>query len=131
MSQLAQLPNMLNRWSLSSLALVATIVGGIVAAWPFIEPYMAATRGYARDLIEVHSGQVKLAQSKTEMQLHSLQVDTANGKLDQTNNDLFKAQLELKKAADPSTQEFITNQINKLQSTKSAIESQIRTLNRQ
>ena len=115
--------------SLSSLALVATIAGGVVVAWPMVEPYMAATRGYARELTKEHAEKDLTAQAKVERVLHHIQLDAANGKLEATDNDLFKAQLEMKKTQDPSTQEFIAGQINKLQATKQAIENQIRALN--
>lgn len=117
------------KWSLSSLALVATIIGGIVAAWPFIEPFMAATRGYAREVSETYGAKMQLAQAQLQVQQHDILVDVAKGKLEATENDLFKAQLEMKKTSDPATQEFINNQINKLQNTKNAIENQLKALN--
>ena len=108
----------------------AAMIVAINQAWPSVEPYYYATRGYARDIVEVSEKKTSSAQDKTVATLRAIQLDQAVGKRDSTANDLAKWTLELNKAPDETSKELIGRQIKTLQNTKSALDNQINTLNR-
>ena len=119
------------RKAVSIAGLIAAVTGaivGIAKATPVVEPWWYASRGYVRDVGAENESRIKIAQSKIEKKLDHIQLEQAQGKAEAADNDLFKAGLEYKKAADDQTKEYIQQQINKLTATKERIKSQIETL---
>lgn len=108
-------------------ALTGTIIG-IAKATPIAEPWWYASRGYVRDVNGETMNKFMAADNKFEHKLDSIQLEQAEGKSEAVDNDLFKAGLELKKAADDATREYIQQHINQLNSTKDKLKSQIETL---
>ena len=127
-----------------SAAMIAAVLGAysqIKANADDLEHLVPASRPYARtaaeeaskkalDAVKAHESAEKVTTAEVKRVLHHIQLDQANGKSEATDNDLFKAGLELKKATDDQTREYIQEQINKLQATKHKIDSQIETLNK-
>lgn len=125
-------------WSrLLRLGKIAGVVGAIFGAiasgaiaWPHIEPWLAAHRGYVREVSAAVSTELKEAQDKGYSALRDLQVETANGKLDQTEDNIAKWNVELNKAADDQAKQLIQGQIRKLDATRDGLKEQIKTLNK-
>ena len=114
------MPNFVTDNPIKSVTAVAVMVSAIVGAATVAEPYLPAHRGY-----------VRLSEAQVERSMHEVKVDIANGKREATDNDLFKAGLELKRATDEGTKEYIQQQILRLQQTKEKLDRQIDTLERQ
>jgi hypothetical protein len=58
------------------------------------------------------------------------QIDTANGKMESTVNDIKKWELELSKAKDQMTIDLITKQIEALKNTQARLTDQLTTLHK-
>lgn len=63
-----------------------------------------------------------------QKQTREQQIDTANGKLETTVNDIKKWELELSKAKDQLTIDLITKQIEALKNTQDRLTNQLKTL---
>jgi hypothetical protein len=63
-----------------------------------------------------------------QKQTREQQIDTANGKLESTVNDIKKWELELSKAKDQLTIDLITKQIEALKNTQDRLTNQLKTL---
>lgn len=91
-----------------------------------------AHRGYARwyaDFVaSAKTKEFKTSQQRVERVLTHIEREQADGKLEATENDLFKADLEMKKAASDDERMKINQQIIKLQATKQKLENQIKAL---
>lgn len=113
--------------------IVATISGGIVGyakAWPEIEPWWWASRGFVYSQVDSARSQFKQAQDSTAAILRDLQIEQAEGKRDAAKEAKAKWGVELNKTADPITREMIDRHINELEASVGKLDSQIRTLNR-
>lgn len=113
----------------TSITLVASCITAVAAAAPVVEPYIAAHRGYVRDVASIVDSKTKLAQAESQRVIRDLQVEQAEGKRDQTEESMFKWSRELEKATDEQAKQLIRERIRDLANTKSRLESQIRTLN--
>lgn len=109
-------------------AISAGIVGG-ARAWPILEPFWFAHRGYVRDYTMLASDKTNAAQSDSRKIIRDLQVESAEGKRDQTEDSILKWKIELAKASDVQTIQMISKQISTLENTKSKLVNQIDTLN--
>lgn len=116
------------------VAATCAAIGGIKAEAGDIDYIAPAHRGYVRwyadDVAIAKEKEFKISQQKVERVLMHIQREQADGKLEATENDLFKAGLELKKAQDDQTREYVNQQILKLQATKGRLEKQIETLSK-
>lgn len=129
---------MLDLWSrLLRFGKIAGVVGtttaaivGVATAWPLMEPFMAATRGYAREIIALSEGKANVAQRTTLGAVRDIQIEQAVGKRDVVVNDVAKWNLELSKITDDSTKDLISRQIRTLNETKTKLDRQIDTLNK-
>ncbi len=71
---------------------------------------------------------MKLAQNQTQRQVIDLQLDVANGKLDQIDNARALYEIEKLKATDDAVKAKADAQIHKIDRDTSAIGDQIRSL---
>lgn len=125
-------------WSkLMRIGKIAGIVGaltgavvGAAAAWPILEPYLAAHRGYVRFIAMEATGKYQADQLESRRVVRDIQVEQADGKREQTEEAIFKWQLELAKAPDEQARQLISNRIRELQNTKAKLINQIDTLNK-
>lgn len=111
---------------------VAAISGGIVGgakAWPLVEPYFLAHRGYVRDYTTQISDKANAGQEDSRRVIRDLQIEQAEGKRDQADDSLLKWRVELGKASDAQTVQLIAKQITTLETMKSKLVNQIQTLN--
>ena len=95
-----------------------------------VEPWYLAWHWWTRDLVKTVEDKIDTQDHKTSSILRDIQVDTANGKLASTVNDIKKWQLELKKATDQNSVDLITQQIEALEDTKSKLDTQLKVLNK-
>ena len=131
------------RKTVTSICAMIAAIGGAIAAVKaesedleyvvppsihWVKEAQNETAKKALDAVKSQAETNKAAVVQVERVLHHIQLDQDNGKAEATDNDLFKAGLELKKASDDSTREYIQGQINKLQATKHRLDSQIDTL---
>ncbi len=134
-----------NTWRRKAITIggiISVVTGAIVGmsnAGPVVEPWWVYSRGGTRDLVKVseqkasaelsaYAAQSKARDESNAKSLHHIQLELAQGKSEATDNDLFKAGLELKKATDDQTRQYIMEQVTKLQHTKNRIDNQIETL---
>lgn len=136
----------------TAAAAALAVLVKIHESYPVLEPWMWTSHAYARDLmLEIEKKTETVAKqnadaladalkkredadnqqkAKVERVLHHIQLEQAQGKSEATDNDLFKAGLELKKATDDQTRQYIQEQVNKLNATKHRLDSQIETLSK-
>ena len=131
----------------SIAAMIAAMFGAysaIKANANDIEYVIPAHRGFVRvaaeEILAKHAKEdeerAKLLSEQTkkvQRVLYHVQIEQADGKREAVENDLFKAQLEMKKAekvGDSDTAQFVQQQVIKLQETKSKLDRQIDTLSR-
>lgn len=110
-------------------AITAAIIG-VATAWPLIEPYVAAHRGYVRHVAAEIGDKNELAQHQNRKVIRDLQIEQADGKRDQIEEAIFKWEIELAKITDEQARFLINSRIRELQNTKSKLENQIETLNK-
>ena len=108
------------------IAAVTSAVVGVAKAAPIIEPYWFASHSFVREIADMKAD--KESSVKVERVLHHIQIEQAEGKREAAEADLFKAGLEMKKAADDDTRQYIQQQINRLSATKERLNQQINTL---
>lgn len=115
---------MFNWWPLSHAgkvsAVVVGILGGIVTvatAWPLIEPYMAATRGYTRAQI----GGVQ--PTVTELMVWRL----TDGR-DKARSEAADWTIKLQKETDPQTRAMMQSRIDQLTQEQQAVNDRIEKL---
>jgi len=117
------------RKTLTSIAAaVSAVCGAIVAlppAWSAIGLPEVATRQWTRT--EIYHP-MKLAQSTVTSQVLDLQIDLANGKLDQLDNARAAVEIEKLKVPDDQVKARVDAQIRKIDRDTSAINDQIKTL---
>lgn len=117
------------RKAITSLAATITaICGAIVAlppAWSAMGLPEVATRQWTR--LEIYSP-MKMAQSTTTRQVIDLQIDVANGKLDQLDNARAALEIEKLKTDDPLIKARADQQIRKIERDTSALSEQVKTL---
>lgn len=109
---------------------IMTAIVGVATAWPLIEPWVAATRGYAREIIALSEGRANVSQRETLGAVRDIQIEQAVGKRDVVVNDIAKWNLELSKITDDGTKDLIGRQIRTLNETKTKLDRQIDTLNK-
>ena len=76
---------------------------------------------------------MKLAQAEVQRVVSHMRSELNDGKREATENDLFKAGLEMKKAEkanDEETQQYIQKEVIRLQSTLQKLEEQSKSLNK-
>lgn len=115
------------------VGMIGVTAGAIVsaaAAWPLIEPYLAAHRGYVRYVAGEVSNGASTAQSESRKVIRDLQVEQAEGKRDAAAGDLVKWEIELGKTSNDQTRALIEKQMRELTVTKHRLDSQIETLNK-
>ncbi len=134
-----------------TITLSAAMVGAVLGAYTQIkanaddlEHMGPASRPYARlaaddaakkaiEAVEQHQKQDKESAARVDRVLNSIRIDSADGKREATQNDLFKAGLEMKKAVkagDEDTQQYIQKEIIRLQATLDKLNTQKETLNK-
>ena len=118
------------RKAITSITVTASCITAVAAAAPTVEPFVPAHRAYVRYETEEFTSKLKLAQTEVQRTLMNIQKEQADGKKEAAENDLFKARLELGKATDDQTKQFIGEQVHKLESTIRKLDSQIDTLSR-
>ena len=110
------------------IAAVCSAIVGLAKAAPIVEPYWPASHQYVMEIADKKAD--KDSTLKVERTLHHIQVEQAEGKRETAQNDLFKASLEMKKATDDETRQYIQMHINQLQDTKDRLDNQIKSLNK-
>ena len=110
------------------VAAVCSAIVGIAKAAPVIDPYWPASHSYVLEIADKKAD--KDTTIKVERALHHIQIEQAEGKRESTENDLFKAGLEMKKAVDDDTRQYIQQQVNRLQQTKDKLDKQIEILSK-
>ncbi len=109
-------------------ATISAVCGAIVAlppAWSAIGLPEVATRQWTR--VEIYHP-MKTAQSTVTRQVLDLQIDIANGKLDQLDNARATLEIEKLKVPDDTIKAKVEAQIRKIDRDSAAINDQIRTL---
>lgn len=109
-------------------ATISAICGAIVAlppAWSSMGLPELATRQWTR--AEIYQP-IKTAQSSTTRQVIDLQIDIANGKLDQLDNSRAQLDVERLKATDDAIKARVDVQIRKIDRDTAALNDQLRTL---
>ncbi len=109
-------------------ATISAVCGAIIAlpaAWSAIGLPEVATRQWTR--VEIYHP-MKTAQSTVTRQVLELQIDIANGKLDQLDNARAALEIEKLKVPDDTIKAKVEAQIRKIDRDSAAINDQIRTL---
>lgn len=112
----------------SIAAAISAVCGAIVAlppAWSAVGLPEVATRQWTR--IEVLHP-MRTAQSTVTRQVIDLQIDIANGKLDQLDNARVQLEIEKLKVPDDGIKARVDSQIRKIERDAAAINDQVRTL---
>lgn len=108
---------------------IAAVAGAVVAvppAWSALGLPELATRAWAQSTI-YHP--IRAAQTQTQRQVIDLQIDVANGKLDQLDNARASLEIEKQKAADDTIKGLADVQLRKIDRDAAAISDQIKALN--
>ncbi len=111
------------------VAITAAIVG-VATAWPLLEPWVAAHRGYVREVSSAIEFKLNLAQIKGYAAIRDIQIEQAEGKRDQVEDSIFKWNIEMEKAPDLQSKSLIADRIRDLQNIKRKLDSQLDTLNK-
>lgn len=109
-------------------ATISAICGAIVAlppAWSAMGLPEVATRQWTKS--EIYQP-IKTAQSTVKNQVLDLQIDLANGKLDQLDNARAALEIEKLKVPDDQIKARVDMQIRKIDRDATAINDQIKTL---
>ncbi len=108
-----------------AIAAIAGMVAAVPPAWTMLGLPEVATHSWVS--LQVHEP-MKLAQNQTQRQVIDLQLDVANGKLDQIDNARALYEIEKLKATDDAVKAKADAQIHKIDRDTSAIGDQIRSL---
>ena len=108
-----------------TIGAVAGMIVAVPPAWTAIGLPEVATRGWVQH--DVHEP-MKFAQSQTQQQVIDLQIDVANGKIDQLDNARATLEIEKLKATDDAVKARADVQIRKIERDTAAIADQIRSL---
>ena len=109
----------------AAISAVCGAVVGLPPAWSAIGLPELATRQWTRT--EIYHP-IKTAQSTVTKQVIDLQIDIANGKLDQLDNARTALEIEKLKVPDDSIKARVDSQIHKIDRDSAAINDQIKTL---
>jgi predicted negative regulator of RcsB-dependent stress response len=126
----------IKRNPVKSATAVLVLLGALVPAWKGIEwldtetdPWQPARHVFVYEQVGAVSKKAAVLGEQNQNILRDLQVDTANGKLDATTNELKRWQVELAKPGnDQRTVDLITQRISALQATKDKLDAQLKTL---
>lgn len=116
------------RKALTSIALVASTITAVATAAPTAEPWIAAHRGYVREIVDALEKKFRIAEDKGYATIRDLQIEQAEGKRDQAAELIFKWQVELGKAPDDQAKALISDRLRDLERTKRRLDAQIETL---
>ena len=112
----------------SVAAAISAVCGAVLAlpsAWSAVGLPEVATRQWTR--AEIYQP-IKTAQSSVTNQVIDLQIDLANGKLDQLENSRVQLEIEKLKVPDGEIKARVDSQIRKIDRDSGAINDQIKTL---
>ncbi len=109
----------------AAVSAVCGVVVGLPPAWSSLGLPEPATRQWTR--AEVYHP-IRTAQSSVTNQVIDLQIDIANGKLDQLDNARATLEIEKLKIPDDSIKARVESQIRKIDRDTSALNDQVRTL---
>jgi hypothetical protein len=109
----------------AAISAVCGAVVGLPPAWSAIGLPELATRQWTRT--EIYHP-IKTAQSTVTKQVIDLQIDIANGKLDQLDNARTALEIEKLKVPDDSIKARVDSHIHKIDRDSAAINDQIKTL---
>jgi hypothetical protein len=126
-------------WIKRNKTVTTFIIGSFVAVpslWASVEfldkvtdDIQFARHVYVNGRVDTVAKKAEILGEQNQNILRDLQVDTANGKLDATTNELKRWQVELAKPGnDQRTIDLITQRINVLTATKDKIDAQLKTL---
>lgn len=101
----------------TSAVLFFSFVTGAAAAWPHVEPWLAAHRGYVRFVV-----------NENKEVLRDVQLDLANQKRESVEDSKSKWQLELSKAATEQARDLIQQRLRELERIHERLNSQIRSI---
>jgi len=107
------------------IAAVAGMITAVPPAWTMMGLPEVATREWV--MISVHRP-MRVAQETTQKQVLDLQIDVANGKLDQLDNSKAQLEIEKQKTSDEAVKSMVDAQIRKIERDSAAISDQIKTL---
>ena len=109
----------------ASVSAVCAAIVGLPPAWSAIGLPEVATRQWTHT--EVYTP-MKTAQATVTRQVIDLQIDIANGKLDQLDNSRTALEIEKLKVPDDAIKAKVETQIRKIDRDSAAINDQIKTL---
>jgi hypothetical protein len=126
-------------WVIASVTTVAVCITAVSKAYPEIEPIFPVSRftfrtqmineAKARNAEIQGEARQRVAEAQSIRNLQrDVQIDLANGKLEQTKNEIAKWQLEGLKTQDPTTKQLVNEHVHALDSIKRSLEDQINTL---
>jgi hypothetical protein len=111
----------------ASLAALSSAIIGLPVAWSSIGLPEPATREWVMSTVQ---RPIRLAQASTTGQVIDLQIDLANGKLDQLDNARAALDIEILKSTEDAVKSRAAAQIRKIDRDTSALNEQITALRR-
>lgn len=112
----------------ATLIAFATSLTASVAAWPVVEPYMYAHRGYVREQVENETAKLRREFYPTTSGMYEIQISIARSRRSTLNSDIAKMEIDAPKS--DSTTELLARraQIERLKEEKSLVDDEIRKL---
>ncbi len=116
---------------MTALTVGAGTLVGVAQAWPYVEPYLAAHRGYVRDYSEDESAKIKRFFEPTRAGMFDVQISIARSRRSQINNQIITLEIEAPKS--DSAPELVKRrqQLEQLREERADLDAEIKMLRTQ
>lgn len=111
-----------------TLAAFASTMTGALAAWPVIEPWIYASRGYMRGHVEAETSKLRREFSPTTTGMYDIQLSIARSRRSALNSEIVKMEIEAPKSDNSSELIARRTQIEKLKEERDEIDAEIKRL---
>lgn len=111
-----------------TMASVAGAITAVNAAWPTMEPWLAAHRGYVRDHTVQESAKIRAAFAPTRLSVIEVQLSIARNRKSQIRDRLLTLEIELIKAVGTEDKVRKQHQIGQLQEEFTELNTEIKAL---
>lgn len=117
--------------AVASLTAFFTTLGAGAAAWPVLEPWLAAHRGYVRFHTAEESTKLRTAFEPTRTGMYDIQISIARNRRATINHQIISLEIEAPKSETAADLIARRQQLEKLREELVELDAEIRTLRSQ
>lgn len=116
------------KFAISTLTMFITSFAAAAAAWPTIEPFMYAHRGYVRQYAQFEANRIAKSLEPTRLGLFDIQISIAKSRRAAINDRILSVEIEAAKSVDAEESIKRRAQIERLKEEREEIDAEIKTL---